>query len=95
MRIAGSKKVLRSKCTVLFAQDPQKPGVVNPNYLSHIPGLEALETADLLDLDAFGTTFVPQRMDADRGLATLFELMLEVFQQPFLFERFEGRERVE
>ncbi len=35
-------------CTVLFAQDPETPGVINPNYLNHIPGLEKLETADLM-----------------------------------------------
>ena len=37
-------------CTVLFAQDPAKPGIVNPNYLNHIPGLEALDDADLMFL---------------------------------------------
>lgn len=36
------------KCTVLFAQDPEKPGFVNPQVLDHIPGLEALRTADLM-----------------------------------------------
>jgi hypothetical protein len=35
-------------CTVLFAQDPSLPGIVNPNYGRNIPGLEALETADLM-----------------------------------------------
>jgi len=35
-------------CTVLFAQDPAKPGVVNPNYVLNIPGLESLKTADLM-----------------------------------------------
>ncbi len=34
------------KCTVLFAIDPQD-GTINPN-VSNIPGLEALESADLL-----------------------------------------------
>lgn len=34
--------------TVLFAQDPEKPGVVNPNYLNNIPGLHNLESADLM-----------------------------------------------
>ncbi len=38
------------KCTVLFAQDPEKPGIVNPNYLNNIPGLEQLKTADLMIL---------------------------------------------
>jgi type 1 glutamine amidotransferase len=36
------------KCTVLFAIDP-KDGTINPN-VSNIPGLEALESADLLVL---------------------------------------------
>lgn len=36
------------KCTVLFAQDPAKPGIINANYGEHIPGLEALQTADLM-----------------------------------------------
>jgi type 1 glutamine amidotransferase len=34
------------KCTVLFAVDPQE-GTINPN-VSNIPGLEALESADLM-----------------------------------------------
>ena len=34
-------------CTVLFAIDP-KTGLINPNYHENIPGLEALQTADLL-----------------------------------------------
>ncbi len=36
------------KCTVLFAQDPDKPGIVNANYTKNIPGLEALATADMM-----------------------------------------------
>src|SRR4051812_13251852 len=36
-------------CTVLFAIDP-KDGTINPNFNSNIPGLEALDTADLLVL---------------------------------------------
>jgi hypothetical protein len=35
------------KCTVLFAIDP-KDGTVNPNQRDNIPGLEALDTADLM-----------------------------------------------
>lgn len=35
-------------CTVLFAQDPAKAGVVNPNYVQNIPGLESLKKADLM-----------------------------------------------
>jgi type 1 glutamine amidotransferase len=34
--------------TVLYAQDPNQPGVVNPNYQKNIPGLEALRNADLM-----------------------------------------------
>ncbi len=34
-------------CKVLFAQDPAHPGIVDPNYLNSIPGLEALAEADL------------------------------------------------
>ncbi|WP_422079477.1 ThuA domain-containing protein [Ulvibacterium sp.] len=37
-------------CTVLFAQDPDKPGIVNANYLKNIPGLKALDTADAVVL---------------------------------------------
>ncbi len=36
------------KCTVLFAQDPAKPGIINPNHLNNIPGLESLKTADMM-----------------------------------------------
>lgn len=35
-------------CTVLFAQDPEEPGIINPNYVNSIPGLEKLKTADLM-----------------------------------------------
>ncbi len=34
-------------CTVLFAINP-KDGTIDPNYLSNIPGLEALDSADLM-----------------------------------------------
>jgi hypothetical protein len=37
------------KCTVLFAIDP-KDGTINPNVTNNIPGLEALDSADLLIL---------------------------------------------
>ena len=37
-------------CTVLFAQDPKHPEIVDPNYVKNIPGLEALDNADLLIL---------------------------------------------
>ncbi|MFN8006869.1 MAG: hypothetical protein U0V70_07575 [Terriglobia bacterium] len=36
-------------CTVLFAQDP-KTGVIDPNNQTYIPGLEALDHADMLIL---------------------------------------------
>lgn len=36
------------KCTVLFAQDPEEPGIVDPNYVANIPGLEHLEDADMM-----------------------------------------------
>src|SRR5271155_3090247 len=35
------------KCTVLFAVDP-KTGTINPNQNNNIPGLEALQSADLM-----------------------------------------------
>ena len=35
-------------CTVLFAQDPEKPGIIDPNYRFNIPGLELLKEADLV-----------------------------------------------
>ncbi len=38
------------KCTVLFAQNPEKPGIVNANYVKNIPGLEALDSADMMVL---------------------------------------------
>jgi type 1 glutamine amidotransferase len=42
------------KCTVLFSQDPAKPGIVDPNHQTHIPGTEALKSADLMII---GTRF--------------------------------------
>ena len=38
----------RFYCTVLYAQDPAHPGIINPNYRGNIPGLEALNNADLM-----------------------------------------------
>ena len=35
-------------CTVLFAQEPDKPGIVNPNHRFNIPNLESLKGADLM-----------------------------------------------
>ena len=37
-------------CKVLFAQDPSRPGFVDPEPANHIPGLDALKSADLLIL---------------------------------------------
>ncbi|MEM1119035.1 MAG: hypothetical protein AAGJ18_01215 [Bacteroidota bacterium] len=37
-------------CTVLFAQNPEKLGIIDPNYSSNIPGLEKLATVDLMIL---------------------------------------------
>lgn len=37
-------------CTVLFAQNPEKLGIIDPNYSYNIPGLEQLKTADLMVL---------------------------------------------
>ena len=36
--------------TVLFAQNPEQPGLIDPNYRNNIPGLETLGEADLLFL---------------------------------------------
>ena len=36
------------KCTVLFAQHPDKPGIINANYVENIPGLKVLENADMM-----------------------------------------------
>ena len=45
-------KILSSRhgfnCTVLFAQDPEKPGIINPNHLNNIPGLDKLQSADMM-----------------------------------------------
>ena len=35
-------------CTVLFAQNPEEPGIVKPNYTNNILGLEKLKTAGLM-----------------------------------------------
>jgi hypothetical protein len=37
-------------CTVLFAQDPNFPGIIDPNETKNIPGLEQLDDADLMFL---------------------------------------------
>ncbi|MGB5227774.1 MAG: ThuA domain-containing protein [Eudoraea sp.] len=45
-------KILRGRhgfnCTVLFAQDPSNPGIINANYVENIPGLNILNSADLM-----------------------------------------------
>lgn len=38
------------KCTVLFAQNPERPGIVDANYVWNIPGLEVLDAADMMVL---------------------------------------------
>lgn len=35
-------------CTVLFAQNPDNLGIIDANYGQNIPGLEALESADMM-----------------------------------------------
>ncbi len=35
-------------CTVLFAQNPENPGIIDANYVKNIPGLEALDKADMM-----------------------------------------------
>lgn len=42
------------KCTVLFSQDPEKPGIVDPNHQTNIPNTKALDKADLMII---GTRF--------------------------------------
>ncbi|MEM1123348.1 MAG: hypothetical protein AAGJ18_23105, partial [Bacteroidota bacterium] len=37
-------------CTVLFAQNPEELGTIDPNYSANIPGLEKLSAADLMIL---------------------------------------------
>ncbi len=37
-------------CTVLFAQKPDEPGIVDPNYGNNIPGLDQLSSADMMIL---------------------------------------------
>ncbi|MCB1120170.1 MAG: ThuA domain-containing protein [Verrucomicrobiae bacterium] len=41
-------------CTVLFSQDPEKPGIVDPNHQTNIPNTAALNNADLMII---GTRF--------------------------------------
>lgn len=36
------------KTTVLYAQDPANPGIIDANYSYNIPGLDALDTADMM-----------------------------------------------
>jgi len=38
------------KCTVLFAQNPSAPGIVNANFVKNITGLDVLDSADMMVL---------------------------------------------
>lgn len=38
------------ECSVLFAQNPENPGIIDPAYTLNIPGLHLLEEADLMIL---------------------------------------------
>ena len=48
-------------CTVLFAVDP-KDGMVNPNVITNVPGLEALKTADVMVIFTRWRTLPPAQM---------------------------------
>jgi hypothetical protein len=48
-------------CTVLFAIDP-KDGTINPNERSNIPGLQALESADLMIIETRWRVLPPEQM---------------------------------
>lgn len=50
------------ECTVLFAQDPEHPGIIDPNYSSNIPGMKQLEQADLVILFTRFRSLPPQQM---------------------------------
>lgn len=49
------------KCTVLFAIDPQT-GIINPNVTNNIPGLEALDSADLMIIFTRFRNLPPEQM---------------------------------
>ncbi len=49
------------ECTVLFAIDP-KTGEINPDHLNNIPGLEALDQADLMILSVRFRDLPPEQM---------------------------------
>ncbi len=49
-------------CTVLFAQDPDQPGLINPNYLKNIPGLDQLAEADLMIIFTRFRELPPEQM---------------------------------
>ena len=51
-------------CQVLFTQDPQRPGYVNPEPAKHMPGLEALKTADLLIIQTRFLNLPDEQMQA-------------------------------
>jgi len=48
--------------TVLFPQDPNNPGVINPNYRQNIPGLKALRKADLMIIETRFRTLPDDQM---------------------------------
>ena len=58
-------------CTVLFAQDPENPGIVRPDILTNIPGLESLEKADLMVI------FTRFRALPDQQMQYLHNFLLE------------------
>ena len=49
-------------CTVLYAQDPEQPGIINPNYNANITGLEKLEEADMMILFTRWRVLPPEQM---------------------------------
>ncbi|MEQ8789273.1 MAG: ThuA domain-containing protein [Pirellulaceae bacterium] len=49
------------KCTVLFAIDPET-GLINPNVTTNIPGLEALDSADLMIIFTRFRALPPEQM---------------------------------
>lgn len=49
-------------CTVLFAQDTAELGIIDPNYTANIPGLEALDDADLMILFTRFRNLPPEQM---------------------------------
>jgi len=50
------------ECTVLFSQNPKVPGLIDPNFLNNIPGLEALDDADLMIIFTRFRELPPEQM---------------------------------